>query len=130
MAVAGFYKDWAAVGGGLKNYLAYGDLPAGTVRRLQPRFSRDYPRTLTAHDIGLKDLLDTFYLLENPAEIVLFAVTIPTPQEVGLDLSPAITEQVNKIVELVLAEAKSAARDPPLRRLANPWPLSLEGEAF
>jgi len=27
MAVAGFYKDWAAVGGGLKNYLAYGDLP-------------------------------------------------------------------------------------------------------
>ncbi len=27
LAVAGFYKDWAAVGGGLKNYLAYGDLP-------------------------------------------------------------------------------------------------------
>lgn len=27
LAVASFYKDWAAVGGGLKNYLAYGDLP-------------------------------------------------------------------------------------------------------
>ncbi len=27
MAVAGFYKDWAAIGGGLSNYLAYGDLP-------------------------------------------------------------------------------------------------------
>jgi len=27
MAIAGFYKDWAAVGGGLKNYLCYGDLP-------------------------------------------------------------------------------------------------------
>ncbi|MGE5360174.1 MAG: nickel-dependent hydrogenase large subunit [Bacteroidales bacterium] len=27
MAVASFYKDWAAVGGGLSNYLAYGDLP-------------------------------------------------------------------------------------------------------
>ena len=27
MAIAGFYKDWASVGGGLKNYLAYGDLP-------------------------------------------------------------------------------------------------------
>lgn len=27
MAVAGFYKDWAAVGGGLSNYLVYGDLP-------------------------------------------------------------------------------------------------------
>jgi hydrogenase large subunit len=28
LAVAGFYKDWGAVGGGLPNYLAYGDLPA------------------------------------------------------------------------------------------------------
>ncbi len=27
MAIAGFYKDWGAIGGGLKNYLAYGDLP-------------------------------------------------------------------------------------------------------
>ena len=27
LAVAGFYTDWAAVGGGLSNYLAYGDLP-------------------------------------------------------------------------------------------------------
>jgi len=27
MAIAGFYKDWAAIGGGLKNYLTYGDLP-------------------------------------------------------------------------------------------------------
>lgn len=27
MAVASFYKDWGAVGGGLPNYMAYGDLP-------------------------------------------------------------------------------------------------------
>lgn len=27
LAVASFYKDWAAIGGGLRNYLAYGDLP-------------------------------------------------------------------------------------------------------
>lgn len=27
LAIASFYKDWAAVGGGLSNYMAYGDLP-------------------------------------------------------------------------------------------------------
>jgi hydrogenase large subunit len=27
MAIASFYKDWAAIGGGLGNYLVYGDLP-------------------------------------------------------------------------------------------------------
>lgn len=27
VAIAGFYKDWAAIGGGTGNYLSYGDLP-------------------------------------------------------------------------------------------------------
>ena len=27
LAVAGFYKDWGAIGGGVENYLSYGDLP-------------------------------------------------------------------------------------------------------
>lgn len=27
LAIASFYKDWGAIGGGLTNYLAYGDLP-------------------------------------------------------------------------------------------------------
>ncbi len=27
LAIASFYKDWGAIGGGLGNYLAYGDLP-------------------------------------------------------------------------------------------------------
>ena len=27
MAIAGFYKDWGAIGSGLRNYLCYGDLP-------------------------------------------------------------------------------------------------------
>jgi len=28
LAIASFYKDWGAIGGGLKNYMAYGDLPS------------------------------------------------------------------------------------------------------
>ncbi len=30
LAVASFYKDWAALGGGVGNYLAYGDFPLST----------------------------------------------------------------------------------------------------
>lgn len=84
--------------------------PAGTVRRLQPRFSSEYPRTLTAHDIGLKDLLDTFYLLEKPAAVTLFAVSISTPQEVGLDLSPVVADRVDDIARRVLAELEYGSR--------------------
>ncbi len=32
LAVASFYKDWGAIGGGLKNYMAYGDLPVSGIR--------------------------------------------------------------------------------------------------
>ncbi len=32
MAIASFYKDWGAIGGGLGNYLVYGDLPANHYR--------------------------------------------------------------------------------------------------
>ena len=82
--------------------------PPGTVRRLTPRFSTDYPRTLTAHDIGLKDLLDTFYLLQGPMDVVLFAVSIASLQEIGMELSPEIEARVPEIGELVLGELRDS----------------------
>ncbi|MEW6321077.1 MAG: nickel-dependent hydrogenase large subunit [Acidobacteriota bacterium] len=30
LAIASFYKDWGAIGGGLENYLSYGDLPTSS----------------------------------------------------------------------------------------------------
>ena len=32
VAIAGFYKDWAAIGGGTKNYLSAGEFPEGDIR--------------------------------------------------------------------------------------------------
>jgi len=78
--------------------------PPGTVRRLVPRFSTDYPRTLAAHDIGLKDLLDAFYLLGHKVDVVLFAVSIAPLQELELDMSPELVAQVPKIAAMVKDE--------------------------
>ncbi len=97
--------------------------PVGSVQRLQPRFSRDYPRTLTAHDIGLKDLLDTFHLMENPPEVVLYAISIAMPQEIGTELSREIAVKVDGIADMVLNEAwlqLESSRKPSLLRL-NCW---------
>lgn len=76
----------------------------GTVRRLTPRFSRDYPRSLTAHDIGLKDLLDAFHLLGEPPPVVLYAVTVRPPTEPAVGLSPAVSAAVPGLAERILAE--------------------------
>jgi len=32
MAIAGFYKDWAAIGGGVKNHLTVGEFPSADIR--------------------------------------------------------------------------------------------------
>jgi len=84
-----------------------GNIP-GTVTRLAPRFSSDYPQTLTAHDIGLKDLLDVFYLLGQPAEVVLFAVSIAPLQGLRLEMSEQLANQVPGISELVMAEIRNS----------------------
>ena len=61
--------------------------PPGTVTRTTPRFSRDYPPTLTAHDIGVKDLLDAFYMQSGEREVVLYAITIDPRQPISMGLS-------------------------------------------
>lgn len=78
--------------------------PPGAVRRLQPRFSSDYPKALTAHDIGLKDMLDAFYLTKKIPEVVLFAVTVKDIDEVKLELSPELEQALPNIVKLVKKE--------------------------
>jgi hydrogenase maturation protease len=78
----------------------------GTVRKLRPRFSPDYPPTLTAHDIGLKDLLDTFYLIGHRAEVVLFAVSIAPLQDMRIGLSREIAEHLDDIAQSVLDEVR------------------------
>ena len=78
----------------------------GTVRRLRPRFSSDYPHTLTAHDIGLKDLLDAMFLLGDPPEVTLFAVSIDFPQPMRCGLGDALASRVGAIAEQVLVEVR------------------------
>jgi hydrogenase maturation protease len=72
--------------------------PVGTLKRLRPRFSRDYPRRITAHDIGLKDLIDAFYLLGKEPDVTLYTISIEFPQEVGVGLSEPLRAALPGIV--------------------------------
>lgn len=78
--------------------------PSGTVRRLRPRFSSDYPRTLTAHDIGLKDLLDAAYLTGGALDVTLLAISIDPLQGVGTELRPALANELPAILRTVRDE--------------------------
>ena len=79
--------------------------PAGHVRVLHPKFAKDFPHQLSAHEIGLKDLLDAAFLLGNLPDIHLVAISIKDFQEMGMELTPevenAIPMAIGKIKKLV-----------------------------
>jgi hydrogenase maturation protease len=77
--------------------------PAGTVRLLQPKFASDFPRTLSAHDIGLLDLLESAALLGPLPTLYLITVSIDQIQSMSIDLSPP--------VKAAIPEAVRAARE-------------------
>jgi hydrogenase maturation protease len=81
--------------------------PPGTVTRTTPRFSRDYPPTLTAHDIGVKDLLDAFYMQGGMREVVLYAVAIDPRQPIAMELSPACRKAAAEAEARILGELRS-----------------------
>jgi hydrogenase maturation protease len=83
------------------------DNPPGTVTRTTPRFSRDYPPTLTAHDIGVKDLLDVFYIQGGKREVILYAITIDSQQPIRMSLSPEGTTAAAVAVQEILAELRA-----------------------
>jgi hydrogenase maturation protease len=83
--------------------------PPGTITRTTPRFSRDYPPTLTAHDVGIKDLLDVFHLLGGEREVVLYAITIDPQQPISLSLSPAVAPAVEACAHLIIDELRDSA---------------------
>lgn len=78
--------------------------PAGTISLLRPKFAADFPTALSVHDVGLKDMIEAVYLMEDVPDIHLFTVSIEELNPMTVELSPkvkaAIPELVDRILEL------------------------------
>ena len=76
--------------------------PAGTIRRLSPKYSKDYPPLLSAHEIGLKEMIDAMLLLGEAPQIELIAVSVRNCRSLGMQLSPEVSKAIPQIVQLIL----------------------------
>jgi len=79
----------------------------GTLTRLTGDEVPAYLSTkMSPHEIGLPDMLFAAKLRDlYPEEVVIWGVQ-PATTEVGLDLSPPVADQVDALVENVLAELR------------------------
>jgi hydrogenase maturation protease len=77
--------------------------PAGTVTTLRPKYASDFPRALTAHDIGLRDLVEAAQLTGALPDIDLVTVSIDEITPMHLTLSPAVQASLPAVREAVIA---------------------------
>ena len=83
----------------------------GAVKVIEPKYASDYPRTLSAHDIGLKDLVESAALLRTLPRVLLVTISVAELQPMQMTLSPAVEaclplviDTVRKLVEALRAQ--------------------------
>ncbi len=88
--------------------------PPGTIRLLTPRFSSEFPRSMSTHDIGLRDLLEGLQVLGKLPKVYLFAVSISELQSMHIGLStdlqavmPELRKRVKSLAVRLIAERKA-----------------------
>ena len=71
------------------------------IKVLKPRFASDFPKTLTSHEIGLKDLIESTELLGELPEISLITINIRECNSVGIGVSLELEKKFPDIYETV-----------------------------
>jgi len=75
--------------------------PPGTVSLIEPRYATDFPRSLTAHDIGLRDLIESAALLGPLPKIYLITVSVADLQPMETTLSAPVQSSIPHVHAMV-----------------------------
>jgi hydrogenase maturation protease len=86
--------------------------PVGTTAVIQPRFASDFPRALSAHDIGLRDLIESVALLGPLPNMFLVTISVAAEQPHGIELSGPVQAAVPRAAAQVRQLAASLASPP------------------
>jgi hydrogenase maturation protease len=73
----------------------------GTVAILRPQFLAEYPRTLSAHDVGLRDLIGTAALLGPLPRLHLVTISIAQVEAATIGLTPSIHQAIPAVLASV-----------------------------
>lgn len=75
--------------------------PAGHIRVIKPRYAKDFPKQLSAHEIGLKDMMDAAGLLGEMPQIHLIAISVKDFQDMGMELSAEVEATIPQAMKIV-----------------------------
>lgn len=75
--------------------------PPGTVRLIRPRYASDFPPLMSAHEIGLKDMIDVMILTGDLPETHLIVISAANINEVGMELTPVVEASIPEVIRMI-----------------------------
>jgi len=73
----------------------------GTVRIIYPRYSSDFPPLMSAHEIGLRDMVEAMALSGKLPDIQLIVISVEDINDVGMELTPKVEAAIPDVIDIV-----------------------------
>lgn len=80
------------------------DKEEGTITLLKPRFSDDFPISLSGHNFGLKDMVEILSMLDTMPEIYLYTITILKMEPMSMKLSPKVDDAIQEVTRQIIEQ--------------------------
>jgi len=74
----------------------------GEVKHIRPKFASDFPKSLSSHDIGLRDLMQSAQLIGELPDMHLITISIVDFRNVQMKLTPEVEQSLPKVYDMVL----------------------------
>ncbi len=84
--------------------------PVGTVTLTEPKFASDFPTALSVHDVGLKDMIETLYMLGNVPNMYLITISIDEIVPMHVGLSPKVEKSIPAVIDKIFTLGKEIHR--------------------
>lgn len=89
------YKNMVIIDATLSNE------PEGTIKVIKPKFAKDFPKSLSTHELGLKDMIESAILLGKVPNIQLIVINIDPDQKLNMELRPEIKNRIPDLIKTV-----------------------------
>ncbi len=78
----------------------------GTITVLHPKFASDFPKALSVHDVGLKDMVEALYLQDKIPEIHLVTISVKEIQPMVVGMTKGVENCIPEAIDTILKLAK------------------------
>lgn len=79
--------------------------PPGTIRLIEPKFAKDFPKAMSTHEIGLKDLVESLSFMGKLPKIYLFVVSVADIASLHVGLTEEVEKAMPELRRLVFEMA-------------------------